>query len=55
MQQKIIQIGNSLGIIIPKSMLVKVGLKLGDVVDVYIENDKLIISSILRSSKKFDS
>ncbi|MEX2012796.1 MAG: AbrB/MazE/SpoVT family DNA-binding domain-containing protein [Candidatus Levyibacteriota bacterium] len=45
MTQKIIQIGNSTGIILPKELLMKKGLKAGSAVFIEDSNDDLIIIS----------
>ena len=49
MTQKIIQIGNSTGIIIPKSLLENLGLQVGN--EVSVETDTKTNSLILRNTK----
>lgn len=46
MQQKIIQIGNSSGIILPQSIRQHAGLRLGDRVKIDSKGQDIIISSI---------
>jgi putative addiction module antidote len=52
MKQKIIQIGNSQGVIIPKEMMDKMGYKVGD--ELYVVDDQSIKGVVL-SEKVLDN
>ena len=52
MKQKIIQIGSSQGVIIPKEMMDKLGYKVGD--ELYVVDDQAIKGLVL-SEKQLDS
>lgn len=53
--QKIIQIGNSIGTIIPQLISRDLGLKLGDPLKVEKKGNKLIISPIKKTKKNLAS
>lgn len=53
MEQKIIQIGNSWGIILPKTLAEKVGLRLGK--KVFIQEDATSSGLVLNTSGRIDS
>jgi antitoxin MazE len=42
------KVGNSSGIIIPKSILADVGIGIGDAVDITLEDDRIIMTPIKR-------
>jgi len=46
MQQKMIQIGNSYGIILSQALRNEIGLNIDGPIDVSIEDNKIIVSSI---------
>lgn len=50
MQQKLISIGNSAGIIIPQS--IRTDINIGDMLDIQKENGKIVVSKIKRTTKK---
>lgn len=50
MQQSVIQIGNSVGVILPKNVREEVGLKVGDRVVVEKKENKIVLSP---TKKKF--
>lgn len=55
MIQKIIQIGNSMGTIIPQLLTQDLGLKLGDPLRVEKKGNKLVISPIKKTKKNLVS
>ncbi|HXS15414.1 MAG TPA: AbrB/MazE/SpoVT family DNA-binding domain-containing protein [Candidatus Saccharimonadales bacterium] len=52
MTQKIITIGNSLGIILPQSIRKNVDLHMGDEVEVKEENNKILVSKVKKKQPK---
>lgn len=50
MTQTVINIGNSQGIILPKEILNKLNVKKGDVLDIQLEDDRVLVSK--KSTKK---
>ncbi len=53
MTQKIIKVGNSLGIVIPKDLALQVGIKAGN--EVFVEKDPNGMSIVVNKNKVFDS
>ena len=51
MTQKIIQIGNSVGAVIPQAVTRDLGLKAGDLIFVEQKGEKVILSPIKKSKK----
>jgi putative addiction module antidote len=52
MTQKIITIGNSLGIILPQSIRKDIDLQLGDEVEIKEENNKILVSKVKKKQPK---
>jgi antitoxin MazE len=46
MQTAVRKVGNSAGVIIPKSLLAQVGLSAGDAVDISLENGRLVLAPV---------
>lgn len=55
MQQKVIQIGNSTGTIIPQLLSQDLGLRLGDPLRIEKKGNKLIISPVKKTKKSLAS
>ncbi len=45
------KLGNSAGVIIPKSVLAELGLSAGDAVDLRLEDGRLILAPVRRSNR----
>ncbi len=52
MQQKIIQIGNSIGVVIPQAIRRKTGMQSGNTIDIINQGDKIIVSPIRKHLAK---
>ena len=51
MQAAVRKLGNSAGVIIPKSLLAQLGLSAGDTVDIRLEDGRLILVPIPRTKR----
>jgi antitoxin MazE len=51
MQTAVRKLGNSAGVIIPKSVLAELGLSAGDAVDLRLESGRLILAPVRRPSR----
>ena len=51
MQSSIKKIGNSAGVVIPKTLLAELGAKAGDRVDLLVEGDHLVIRPARRAAR----
>lgn len=52
MQQKVIQIGNSIGAVIPQLLNRDTAIKPGDAIDVQRKGDKFILSPLKKNKRK---
>jgi antitoxin MazE len=52
MRAAIRKLGNSSGVIIPKSMLAQVGIAAGDAVDLSLEDSRIIITPVKRRPRE---
>jgi len=48
MQSSLKKIGNSAGVVIPKPMLVEIGAKAGDSIDLTVENGRIVIQPLAK-------
>jgi antitoxin MazE len=48
MQSSLKKIGNSAGVVIPKPMLVEIGAKAGDSIDLTVENGRIVIQPVAK-------
>jgi antitoxin MazE len=48
MQSSLKKIGNSAGVVIPKPMLVEIGAKAGDSIDLSVENGRIVIQPMAK-------
>ncbi len=44
MTQKVLKVGTSAAVTIPKESLARLGLQIGDLVDVVVDNERLLVS-----------
>ncbi len=51
MQTAVRKLGNSAGVIIPKSVLAELGLSAGDAVDLRLENGHLILAPVRQTNR----
>jgi antitoxin MazE len=52
MRTAIRKLGNSSGVVIPKSMLAEIGLAAGDAVDISLEDGRIAITPVKRRSRE---
>ncbi len=55
MLQKVIKIGNSIGVTLPQAFRQEVGIKIGDKVDIKEKNGKIILSPAKKSTSGVDA
>lgn len=46
------KLGNSSGVIIPKSMLAEIGIGIGDAVDLVLEKDRIVMAPVRRRPRE---
>lgn len=51
MQSSLKKIGNSAGVVIPKPMLIEIGAKAGDRVELVVENGRIVIQPVTKAPR----